>query len=163
MIRSGFVSKFFLTLMILAAASPHSHASPVCPTEHAATMAMPGFGGMMMVQPMITGSVLAESWTPPGTVGETYTRPSHSVPADKHPRTGMLAVRDKAEAPLISAQTMGGFKMKNGIWLFESERPLDPGVCQIVRIEARKTHQDIEPYATKFVRLIPGRIVYLDF
>lgn len=124
---------------------------------------MPGFGGVVMVQPIVTGVVLAESWRPPGTVGETYTRPSHRIPNDKHPRTGMLAVRDKTSSPLLSVQTMGGFKMKNEIWLFESERPLDPGVCQIVRIEARKTPQDVEPFATKFVRLVPGRIVYLDF
>ena len=58
---------------------------------------------------------------------------------------------------------MGGIKMKSGIWLFESKRPLDPGVCQILRVEARQSSADIEPYATRFVRLIPGRIVYLDF
>ena len=58
---------------------------------------------------------------------------------------------------------MGGINMKSGIWLFVSQRPLDPGVCQIVRVEARQTAADIEPYSTRFVRLIPGRIVYLDF
>ena len=100
---------------------------------------------------------------PPGTLGQTYTRPSHPIPIDEHPRTGMLAVRDLCKVPYLSVITMGGIKMKSGIWLFESSRPLDPGACQIVRVEARRTPQDIEPYATKFVRLIPGRIVYLDF
>jgi hypothetical protein len=101
--------------------------------------------------------------TPKGTLGQTYTRVSHPVPMDKHPRTGMLAVKDNGTVPYLSVGVMGGIKMKNGIWLFESTRPLDVGACQIVRVEARETPQDIEPYATRFVRLIPGRIVYLEF
>ena len=100
---------------------------------------------------------------PPGTLGQTYTRVSHPIPLDKHPRTGMLAVKDNGTIPYLTVGIMGGVKMKNGIWLFESTRPLDPGACQIVRVEARQTPQDVEPYATRFVRLIPGRIVYLDF
>jgi len=75
----------------------------------------------------------------------------------------MLAVRDQGLIPHLSVSGMGGFRMKSGIWLFESTRPLDPGVCQIVRTEARRTVQEIEPYDARFVRLIPGRIVYLDF
>jgi len=100
---------------------------------------------------------------PPGTLGQTYFRVSHPVPLDKHPRTAMLAVKDSGKVPYLTVGIMGGIKMKNGIWLFESTRPLDPGACQIVRVEARETPQDVEPYATRFVRLIPGRIVYLDF
>lgn len=100
---------------------------------------------------------------PKGTLGRTYTRVSHPVPLDKHPRTGMLAVKDDGSINYLTVGVMGGIKMKNGIWLFESTRPLDPGACQIVRVEARETSQDIEPYATRFVRLIPGRIVYLEF
>jgi hypothetical protein len=100
---------------------------------------------------------------PVGTIGQTYTRVSHAIPIDKHPRTAMLAVKDRSTIPYLSVGVMGGVKMKNGIWLFESTRPLDPGVCQIVRVEARQTPQDVEPYAVRFVRLIPGRIVYLDF
>ncbi|HQX49794.1 MAG TPA: hypothetical protein PLY87_21985 [Planctomycetaceae bacterium] len=111
------------------------------------------------------GSVMNRelSITPPGTLGETYTRVSHPVPIDKHPRSGMLAVKEDGTIPYLTVATMGGLKMKNGIWLFESARPLDPGACQIVRVEARETPQDIEPYATRFVRLIPGRIVFLNF
>lgn len=100
---------------------------------------------------------------PVGTIGQTYTRVSHEIPIDKHPRTTMLAVKDNGTIPYLTVGVMGGIKMKNGIWLFESTRPLDPGVCQIVRVEARETPQDVEAYAVRFVRLIPGRIVYLDF
>ena len=100
---------------------------------------------------------------PIGTIGQTYTRVSHEIPIDKHPRTAMLAVKDNGTIPYLTVNVMGGIKMKNGIWLFESTRPLDPGVCQIVRVEARETPQDVEAYAIRFVRLIPGRIVYLAF
>ena len=131
-------------------------------------MGIPGYGGFAEIQTG-PGSVtmakleLPVAPLPPGTVGQTYTRPSHPVPSDEHPRTGMLAVRDDGSIPFLSVQNMGGIKMKSGIWLFESRRPLDPGACQIVRVEARQTAADVEPYATRFVRLIPGRIVYLDF
>lgn len=100
---------------------------------------------------------------PPGTLGRTYTQLSHAIPLDHHPRTAMLAVKDNRKVKYLTVGTMGGIRMKNGIWLFESTRPLDPGACQIVRVEARETPQDVEPYATRLVRLIPGRILYLEF
>ena len=100
---------------------------------------------------------------PPGTLGQTYTRASHPIPEDEHPRTAMVAVRDHRAVKFLRVQRMGGFRMKNGIWLFKSERPLFPGQEHIVRVEARKNKNDIQPYKVKFVRLIPGRIVYLDF
>ena len=75
----------------------------------------------------------------------------------------MLAVKDNGTIPYLTVGVMGGVRMKNGVWLFESTRPLDPGACQIVRVEARETPQDVEACAVRFVRLIPGRIVYLDF
>ena len=154
-------------------------------TAHVISMGVPSFGGFamapsiygpmaqsdkhgLMAQPDMHGPSMGHMGIPltpgpPGTVGQTYSRPSHPVPSDEHPRTAMIAVRDDGSIPFLSVQNMGGIKMKSGIWLFESKRPLDPGVCQIVRVEARQSSADIEPYATRFVRLIPGRIVYLDF
>jgi hypothetical protein len=134
----------------------------------ALSIGIPGYGGFEVSQPATGPVVIAQpalplAPLPPGTVGQTYSRPSHPVPVDEHPRTAMLAVRDEGSIPFLSVQNMGGIKMKSGIWLFESRRPLDPGACQIVRVEARQTAADIEPYSTRFVRLIPGRIVYLDF
>lgn len=126
-----------------------------------------------VAEPVVVGEeprVLAEpprrhspGQIPPGTLGRTYYRRSHPVPADKHPRTAMLAVRDHGCIPVLSVRDMGGFRMKSGVWLLESERPLDPGVSHVVRVEARRSAQEIEPYDCRFVRLIPGRIVYLDF
>lgn len=100
---------------------------------------------------------------PPGTLGVTYYRFSHPVPVDKHPRTAMLAVRDRSIVPLMSVSGMSGFRMRSGVWLFESDRPLDPGVSHVVRVEARQAAQEVQPATSRFVRLIPGRIVYLDY
>lgn len=75
----------------------------------------------------------------------------------------MLAVRDNRRHPVVTVQNMSGLRLKSGVWLFESSRPLDPGVSQIVRVEAREEMQDVASYTTRFVRLIPGRIVYMDF
>jgi hypothetical protein len=149
-----------------------------CHQARAFAMGMPSYGGFSMAYPMMSPYSMSppafqqpgypELVSPPapmlpGTVGQTYSRPSHPVPVEEHPRTAMMAVRDDGTVPHLTAQNMGGIKMKSGIWLFESNRPLDPGACHIIRVEARKTPEDVEPYQTKFVRLIPGRIVYLDF
>ncbi len=100
---------------------------------------------------------------PPGTIGETYTRASHPIPEDEHPRAAMLAVRDHGIEQNIQVQRMGGYRMTNGVWLFETTRPLTYCSENIVRVEARQDPNDIQPHKVKFVRLIPGRIVYLDF
>jgi hypothetical protein len=164
--RSSFsVSGLFIAAVCLMHTTAHASDGQAPQTL---SMGIPGYGGFEVSQPA-PGSVAVAQHAlplaplPPGTVGQTYSRPSHPVPVDEHPRTGMLAVRDDGSIPFLSVQNMGGIKMKSGIWLFESRRPLDPGVCQIVRVEARQTAADIEPYSTRFVRLIPGRIVYLDF
>lgn len=130
-------------------------------------------GPLMPAVPMVTGPPIAHAMPaipiaftaapPPGTLGQTYSRASHPIPEDKHPRSAMLAVRDHNAVKYLRTQNMGGFRMKNGIWLFETERPLFPGAEHIVRVEAREDKNDIQPFKVKFVRLIPGRIVYLDF
>ena len=162
---SFFVSGLFIAAVFLMHTAAHANDGHVPRTL---SMGIPRYGGFEMSQPATGPVVIAQpslplAPLPPGTVGQTYSRPSHPVPVDEHPRTAMLAVRDKGSIPFLGVQNMGGIKMKSGIWLFESLRPLDPGACQIVRVEARQTAADIEPYSTRFVRLIPGRIVYLDF
>ncbi|MCP4505547.1 MAG: hypothetical protein GY826_04035 [Fuerstiella sp.] len=99
----------------------------------------------------------------PGTLGKTYTKTSHRIPEDKHPRLGMLAVRDTGKVKYLSVERMSGFRMDSGVWMFETDHPLVTWTENIVRIEARKDVADVEPYAVSFVRLIPGRLVYLDF
>ncbi|MCP4173223.1 MAG: hypothetical protein GY758_20895, partial [Fuerstiella sp.] len=80
-----------------------------------------------------------------------------------HPRLGMLAVRDTGKVKYLSVERMSGFRMDSGVWMFETDHPLVTWTENIVRIEARKDVADVEPYAVSFVRLIPGRLVYLDF
>ena len=99
----------------------------------------------------------------PGTLGKSYTKTSHMIPESKHPRLGMLAVRDSGKVEYLSVQRMNGFRMESGVWVFETDRPLVSWTENIVRIEARRDADDTEPYAVSFVRLIPGRLVYLDF
>ncbi len=170
--RFSFLTCAFSTILLSLFSSTISACD--CQTAHAISMGVPSYGGVAIAQAMYgpmamygptaaSGIELPLSPAPRGTLGQTYTRPSHPVPVDEHPRTGMLAVRDNGSIQFLSVQTMGGIKMKSGIWLFETKRPLDPGACQIVRVEARTHAADIEPYETRFVRLIPGRIVYLDF
>lgn len=64
---------------------------------------------------------------------------------------------------VLSIRGISVMKPKSGVWLFESNRPMDPGVSHIVQVEAREHPLDVDAVATRFVRLIPGRIVYLSF
>jgi hypothetical protein len=160
----------FLTIDTVSTAIPREGGFAVVPQTMHPMVHEEGMGDSHPHRRKRGGSFPADSYgrsrpdiIPPGTLGQTYTRVSHAIPLDKHPRTGMLAVKEDGNVPYLTVGIMGGVKMKNGIWLFESTRPLDPGACQIVRVEARQTPQDVEPCATRFVRLIPGRIVYLDF
>ena len=68
-------------------------------------------------------------------------------------------------SPAHDSKTVGTIadNLKSGVWLFESNRPLDPGASHIVRVEAKEHPMDMDAVATRFVRLIPGRIVYLSF
>lgn len=153
---------------IVLVASASSAGACDCHQAHAVMAGIPTMGGFSIVHPAMSPYAHSPveyplSPMPRGTIGQTYSRPSHPVPDDEHPRTAMLAIRDNGTVPWLSVQNMGGIKMKSGVWLFESNRPLDVGASQIVRVEARHNDKDIEPFQTKFVRLIPGRIVYLDF
>jgi hypothetical protein len=150
--------------VVLPAAWGGCHCDSGHSVVHGAVMASPIMtGGHMATRHMRILPAAPMVAPPPGTLGETYSRVSHPIPEDEHPRTAMLAVRDQKAVKYLRVQRMGGFQMKNGIWLFESARPLFPGQDHVVRVEARHDTADIEPYQVKFVRLIPGRIVYLDF
>lgn len=122
----------------------------------------------MQYGPMIPGPVAGSVDQPVavqlrGTLGFTYLRVSHPVPEEKHPRLGMLAIRTGDNEETLAVRGMSGIRLKSGVWLFESNRPLDPGVSHIVRVEAKEHPMDMDAVATRFVRLIPGRIVYLSF
>ena len=126
---------------------------------------MPADGRRYPVFPAGTGVYNEVGLVPqvPGTIGQTYQRRTHAIPEDKHPRLGMLAVRDQGTVKHLSVQRMSGFRMKEDVWLYETDKPLTSWTENIVRIEARQEAEDVEPYKTMFVRLITGRLVYLDF
>lgn len=62
-----------------------------------------------------------------------------------------------------SVKGMEGFRDDNGVWHFETERPLVPGVPHIYRLAARMRRDGQRLTEVRTLRLIPGRIVDLDF
>jgi hypothetical protein len=136
---------------------------PLVPMPEGVDAPEPASTEPLMTQDFFLPDDLPAARTPRGTLGVTYFRHTHPVPDDKHPRLGMLAVRDKQRFRIVVVRGMGGLRLKNGIWLFESDRPLDPGASQIVCIEAKDHMMDVDAITKRHVRLIPGRIVYLDF
>ncbi len=115
-----------------------------------------GYGGM--------------STTPPGTLGQTYYLSSRPVPADKHPRVGMIDVRATSASFVIvrwtndfrMEETLKGYQDDNdpSIWHFES-KPLLPGLKQIHRVEIYNGGPGSAPTDVRYVRLIMGRVVNL--
>ena len=109
---------------------------------------------------------------PPGTLGQTYARPSAPVPAVKHPRAGMIDVR-AAGATSVSVQWTHPYRLTDelegfvdakdkDVFHFEEKQML-PGVPYIVRIEARYGTEEDPRYEERYARLIMGRIVSIDF
>ena len=105
---------------------------------------------------------------PPGTLGQTYQRAMRPIPVDKHPRISIIDVRAPG-ATAIKVYGTNEFRTKDGftgfqdrkdasVWRFESE-PLTPGVSHIYRVVAKYGESTQERY----LRLVPGRIVTLDF
>ena len=105
---------------------------------------------------------------PPGTLTITYRQPSRPVPRDKHPRTGMLDVWNVPAGIKVTVENLNGYRGKDGVWHFETGRPLVPGIPHIYRVHIGP--QPVRTYATRFatgdmrtVRLIRGRIVDLRY
>ena len=135
----------------------------VVPVPEETPTARPAAAEPLMSSDVFLPADLPSVRPPRGTLGITYFRHTHPVPDDKHPRLGMLAVRDKQRFRVVVVRGMSGLRLKNGAWLFESDRPLDPGASHVVCIEAKDHVMDVGAITKRYVRLIPGRIVYLDF
>lgn len=135
----------------------------IVPVPDDTSAAQPSAAEPLMSSDVFLPADLPTVRPPRGTLGITYFRHTHPVPDDKHPRLGMLAVRDKQRFRVVVVRGMGGLRLKNGVWLFESDRPLDPGASHVVCIEAKDHIMDVGAITKRYVRLIPGRIVYLDF
>ena len=131
-----------------------------------------GLGGMDMIAPPMTsgGSVSGtaiDNGPPPGTLGQTYTRYSKPIDLDEHPRSSEIEISgaQHLELELEGVQKYKGELHPDGIWRFKSERPLIPHIPQIYKVKSvtkdvhgRKVDQNV-----RYVRMIPGRIVYLAF
>ena len=119
-------------------------------------------------QPVSELPITPDVGPPPGTLGQTYQRPMRPIPVDKHPRISIIDVRAPG-ATAIKVFGTNEYRTKDGfvgfqdrknaaIWRFESE-PLVPGVPHIYRVVAKYGETSQE----KYLRLVPGRIVTLDF
>lgn len=153
------------------AAAPYYDSGPDTMMVHPAPM-MPGMlpglqgGG---------GPVAANPTPPPGTLGRTYSLPARPVPADKHPRVGMLEVKVSGTVEVFVGDTfefresddVDGYQDERdpALWHFET-KPLTPGQPHVYRIETR--HPGTEEHRgdvieVRYVRLVPGRVLMINF
>lgn len=127
-----------------------------------------GYGLNPIAQPQPYGLVQRRSLPavapPPGTLGMTYRQPSRLIPEDKHPRLGMIEVKSVPRDAEVSIKGMEGYFGKDGIWHFESEKPLLPGIPHIYLVKVVCfTSDGQEKTDVRTFRLIPGRIVSLSY
>lgn len=106
---------------------------------------------------------------PPGTLGRTYKQLSTPVPEEEHPRTGMLEICNVPAGYTATIRGMDGYLGKNGAWCFKTVRPLIPTVPYVYTIHFHGPNCHAGRCGPKtacdyrVVRLIPGRIVYLNY
>jgi len=109
---------------------------------------------------------------PPGTLGQTYQRRSSLMPdetrpkstnIERHPRSAAVDVYLPEEVDV----TARGLKPKwtGKVWRLETTDPLLPGVPHIYAIKAERRNKAGEVTSTdvRWVRLIMGRVVDLEF
>lgn len=112
-------------------------------------------------QPQSAGMNRWGMMPPPGTLGRTYQRRSALIPDDDHPRTGVVAIKLPEEAN-VSARGMK-VKWTGEEWRLESSQPLVPGVPHIYAVTAEWETTTGKVQQTRWVRLIMGRVVDLEF
>lgn len=131
--------------------------------------AEPGYGDSVYgPQPYVP---VAVAHVPPGTLGRTYSLQSFPVPTNKHPRAGMLQVRVTGATRIIVHDTnefrtqdkLDGFQNAQDpdVFHFTSE-PLTPGLPHIYRVEVHMANEHGVSVQERFVRLIMGRVVFLN-
>ncbi len=108
-----------------------------------------------------------QAWTtmpPPGTLGQTYARPSALIPRDEHPRTARIEIEGVTAkyVDVVGLVDFEGFRDRDGVWHFKSKRPLTPGVPHIYEVIAFDGDPGVGE-DSRVVRMIPGRIVTLSY
>ncbi len=98
---------------------------------------------------------------PPGTLGQTYRRLSTLLPDDAHPRMAAVVVYLPEHAD-VSAR---GLKVTwtGEVWRLETPTPLVPGMPHIYAVQAEWDAPEGRVNETRWVRLIMGREVDLEF
>jgi hypothetical protein len=99
---------------------------------------------------------------PPGTLGRTYDLCSRPLPEDAHPRNAGLEIRS-ADVTRIDVERMDGYLGEDGLWHFLSEKPWIPGRPAIVTVVIERVTDGTPIKDVRIVRLIPGRILSLEF
>ena len=104
---------------------------------------------------------------PPGTLGRTYTLKTRLIPAEKHPRVGMLELRTSAQEVYVShtnefreEDDVKGFQSESDptLWLFET-KPLIQGIPHVYKIELVNGGVIT---GVQYVRMIRGRVIELS-
>lgn len=99
---------------------------------------------------------------PPGTVGTTYFRRSALLPPNEHPRSAAVDVYNVGAEALVASP---GLKAKwlDDRWQLMTEAPLIPGLPHIYAVTVAPAGGDLRTGEVRYVRLIMGRVVDLEF
>lgn len=102
---------------------------------------------------------------PPGTLGQTYQRQSWPIPKNEHPRTAIIQVTAPGftQMEVDGLADMEGFQRPDGAWIFKSKQALTPGVPHIYYVKAGYKNNENNTWDVRTVRLIPGRVVTLEY
>lgn len=127
--------------------------------------AMPAYGVVPAYGAMPGGGPgsLAPVAPPPGTLGYTYRRYTRPVPTDLHPRTAMLEVYGAPSGVRLTVHGTDGFADEKGVWHFQTETPPVPGLSLVRKVLVWNDDGSLNQPLIRTVRLIPGRIVELDY
>ncbi len=134
------------------------HPLPEAPVRSAPVVVSP---------PLISGyqpPVVMHTWgsmPPAGTLGRTYQRRSALISDEEHPRMGVVLVHLPEHAD-VSAR---GLKVKwtGDVWRMETEYALLPGIPHIYAVKAEWDTPAGKMTQVRWVRLIMGREVDLEF
>ena len=130
------------------------------------------YGGAAQTSPK-TDPRTATTWEPPpGTIGRTYRMKSRPVPVSMHPRAAIVDVRVKG-ASEVRVHGMNVYRTEDflegfqdhrepDMWHFQAD-PLMPGLKHIYRIEARFNGPEGPTMQERYVRLIMGRVIEVEF
>lgn len=100
---------------------------------------------------------------PPGTLGRTYQQRSRIFDDEKNPRMGAVDVFLPEDIDVSARGMKSVWTGKH--WRLEAKDPLLPGVPHIYAIKAERKNKEGEVLSTdvRWIRLIPGRVVDLQF